>query len=106
MIEFTDFMLRTASREAAERTLTDLLGFAPGEQRTEWSGWEHPSGARLTLTERDFGSDWALACRAGPDLPAGLLERHGFRGFDSARFAADQYACLRSPSGLTLILYP
>ena len=106
MLSFADVMVRVADLGAAERSMVGLLGFLVADRQPQWVTLRHPATqARITITEEDFGEEWALACHADELPPPTAFEEAGFAAPDEKALEAGGFAVLRAESGLILLLY-
>jgi hypothetical protein len=104
-MKFTDVMLRVVDLPAAVQALEQALKFSAVQNGEGWVALTDASGAqRIVLTDRDFGSGWALGCaRADEDDPA-----NQFAGWNTTALPAlteKGFALITHEAGLFAVVY-
>jgi hypothetical protein len=104
-VKFTDVMLRVADLPAAVHALQQALKFSAVENGDGWIALTDASGVqRIVLTDRDFGSGWALGCaQAGSEDPAAQ-----FADWNTTALSAlseKGFALITHEAGLFVVVY-
>lgn len=99
----TETMIRVTSVPEAAARLERLLDLRTVEDGEGWRLLEdRASGQRVVLTDRDFGSPWALMVAAGdPEATAAACRDEGAAEEEGGGFRVH-----RLPEGPALFVYP